>query len=389
MKVPLGFPTELGKSAQSVAVRADVEGDHASLVPSGPFDLAHAMAVARAVDSAEARLSGCRSIDVDLTQLDRIDGAGAVLLARLLDRLDAVGGHANVVEDDNAEAARLVALYRRLRADGPTTPTAAMRPLGRIGALVAQMPGKARDALDFTGRCAVALPKTATSPRSVDWHSLPRLIQEIGADALPVTSAANLLVGVIIGFLGVSQLGRFGAVAYVPKLVVVAHFRELGPLVTAIVVAGRSGAGLASEIATMKVSEEIDALRSIGFDPVRWLILPRCLALALVVPLLTWVGNVLALIGGLAATVLITHMTAHAYIEATMYEVTPAHLIAGLIKSPFLGLAIGLIACGQGMLAQGGAAAVGARTTTAVVLSIFGVILISALFTFFLALIGT
>ena len=385
----MGFPTELGKSAQIVAVRADVEGDHASLVPSGPFDLAHAMAVVRAVDSAEARLCGCRSIDVDLTQLDRIDGAGAVLLARLLDRLDAVGGHANVVEDNNAEAARLVALYRRLREDGPTTHKAAMRPLGRIGALVAQMPGKARDALDFTGRCAVALPKTATSPRSVDWHSLPRLIQEIGADALPVTSAANLLVGVIIGFLGVSQLGRFGAVAYVPKLVVVAHFRELGPLVTAIVVAGRSGAGLASEIATMKVSEEIDALRSIGFDPLRWLILPRCLALALVVPLLTWVGNVLALIGGLAATVLITHMTAHAYIEATMYEVTPAHLIAGLIKSPFLGLAIGLIACGQGMLAQGGAAAVGARTTTAVVLSIFGVILISALFTFFLALIGT
>ena len=104
-------------------------------------------------------------------------------------------------------------------------------------------------------------------PDSVDWGSLPRLMQEIGADALPVTSAANLLVGIIIGFLGVSQLGRFGAVAYVPELVVVAHFRELGPLVTAIVVAGRSGAGLASELATMKVSEEIDALRSMGFDP--------------------------------------------------------------------------------------------------------------------------
>ncbi len=127
---------------------------------------------------------------------------------------------------------------------------------------------------------------------------MPRLIQEIGADALPVTSAANLLVGVIIGFLGVSQLGRFGAVACVPELVVVAHFRELGPLVTAIVVAGRSGAGLASEIATMKVSEEIDALRSMGFDPVRWLVVPRCLALVVTLPLLTWVGDVLALIGG-------------------------------------------------------------------------------------------
>jgi phospholipid/cholesterol/gamma-HCH transport system permease protein len=213
-------------------------------------------------------------------------------------------------------------------------------------------------------------------------------MQEIGADALPVTSAANLLVGIIIGLLGVSQLGRFGAVAYVPELVVVAHFRELGPLVTAIVVAGRSGAGLASEIATMKVSEEIDALRSMGFDPVRWLVVPRCLALALTVPLLTWVGDVLALIGGLGATVLITHMTAHNYIQTTMYAITPDHLVAGLVKSPFLGLAIGLIACGQGLLARGGAAAVGARTTTAVVLAIFSVIVISALFTFFFALMG-
>ena len=166
-----------------------------------------------------------------------------------------------------------------------------MSPLARIGALAAELPGKANEALDFCGRCGVALPKTAASPSSVDWRSLPRLMQEIGADALPVTSAANLLVGIIIGFLGVSQLGRFGAVAYVPELVVVAHFRELGPLVTAIVVAGRSGAGLASEIATMKVSEEIDALRSMGFDPVRWLVVPRCLALAITVPLLTWIGD--------------------------------------------------------------------------------------------------
>jgi phospholipid/cholesterol/gamma-HCH transport system permease protein len=263
-----------------------------------------------------------------------------------------------------------------------------MSVLARIGALAVRMPVKANEALDFSGRCAIALPKTAASPSSVDWRSLPRLMQEIGADALPVTSAANLLVGIIIGFLGVSQLGRFGAVAYVPELVVVAHFRELGPLVTAIVVAGRSGAGLASEIATMKVSEEIDALRSMGLDPVRWLVVPRCLALALTVPLLTWVGDVWALVGGLGATVVITHMTTRAYLQATINAITIEHFLAGLVKSPFLGLAIGLIACGEGLLALGGAAAVGVRTTTAVVLSIFSVIVMSALFTFFFALIG-
>jgi phospholipid/cholesterol/gamma-HCH transport system permease protein len=197
-----------------------------------------------------------------------------------------------------------------------------------------------------------------------------------------------LLVGIIIGLLGVSQLGRFGAVARVPELVVVSHFRELGPLVTAIVVAGRSGAGLASEIATMKVAEEIDALRSLGFDPVRWLVVPRCLALAITVPLLVWVGDALALLGGLAATTATTDMTAYAYISVTIEAMTGHNLLAGLVKTPFLATAIGMIACGEGLHASGGAAAVGVRTTNAVVLSIFSVIMISALFTFFFTLIG-
>jgi len=372
----------------NVGVRVDRQGNHASVVLAGPFDLAHTMAVRQAVEGTVARLSGCVVVDIDLAQLDRIDGAGAVLLARFLDQLDAEGRRARVVEGRNSKAARLIALYRERGTHRPAVQTHPISAVARIGAFAARLPDKANEALDFSGRCAVALPKTAASPRSVDWRSLPRLMQEIGADALPVTGAANLLVGIIIGFLGISQLGRFGAVAYVPELVVVAHFRELGPLVTAIVVAGRSGAGLASEIATMKVSEEIDALRSIGLDPIRWLVVPRCLALAVTVPLLTWVGDVLALVGGLGATVAITHMTARAYIQATFSAISVEHFLAGLVKSPFLGLAIGLIACGEGLLAGGGAAAVGVRTTAAVVLAIFSVIVMSALFTFFFALMG-
>jgi phospholipid/cholesterol/gamma-HCH transport system permease protein len=364
------------------------QGDRASLTPSGSFDLAHAMAATQEVENAEARLEGCVSIDIDLTRLDRIDGAGAVLLARLCDRLDAEGHLAGVIEGPNSNAALLIARYREHRGDLPAREARAMSPLMRMGALAAQLPGKANAAFDFTGRCAAALPKVGAAPSSVDWLSLPKLIQEIGAGALLVTSAANLLVGIIIAFLGVSQLGRFGALAYVPGLVVVAHFRELGPLVTAIVVAGRSGAGLASEIATMNVSEEIDALRSLGFDPVRWLVVPRCLALVVTLPLLTWIGDLLALAGGLVATTSITNMTAHAYVDATAKSITAVDFLAGLIKTPFLALAIGLIACGQGLATRGGAAAVGSRTTSAVVQSIFSVIVISAVFTFFFALMG-
>lgn len=372
----------------NVTVQAYREGNHASLVLSGPFDLAHATAIEWEVENAQAGLGGCSSVDIDLTQLNRIDGAGAVLLARLLDRLEAGGSRASVLESPNPKAARLISLYRKCRVDGPTPQATFRSPLARVGALAAQLPSKASDAFDLIGRDAAALPKVVAKPTSVDWRSLPRLLQQIGADALPVTSAANLLIGSIIGFLGASQLGQFGGVGHVPEQVIVAHFRDLGPLVTAMVVAGRSGAGLASEIGTMKVSEEIDALRAMGFDPVRWLVVPRCLALAITLPLLVWVGDVLAVLGGLAATTAITNMTAYAYISATIDAITGDNLLAGLIKTPFLAITIGVIACGQGLHASGGAAAVGVRTTTAVVLSLFSVIVICALFSFIFALIG-
>ena len=373
---------------ESVEIRADRRGDHACLVPAGPFDLRHAAAVALAVENMPPSLEACRSIDVDLGSLDRVDGAGAVLLAGLLDRLDASGRRTRVVEVSNPEAARLISLYRGRHENRPAAHAPAMTVLARIGAVAAQLPGTLNNVLDFTGRCVVAVPKAAAAPGSVDWRSLPRLLQEIGADGLVVTGAANLLVGLIIGLLGISQLARFGAVAFVPELVVVAQFRELGPLVTAIVVAGRSGAGLASELATMKVSEEIDALRAMGFDPMRWLVVPRCVALVTVVPLLTWVGNALSLLGGFAATSAVTEMPPRAYVMATFDAITAGHLLAGLIKTPFLALAIGLIACGQGLAAQGGAAAVGARTTRAVVLAILGVIVTNALFTLIFTLLG-
>src|SRR6516164_3456645 len=152
-----------------VTVQARREGNHASLFLTGPFDLPHATAVAREVESAEASLGECRSIDIDLVGLDRIDGAGAVLLARLLDRLNADGRHTRVIEGPNREAARLIGRYRDCRGDPPAGQTRPLSPLTRIGALAADVPGKANEALNFTGRCAAALPKAAAAPSSVDW----------------------------------------------------------------------------------------------------------------------------------------------------------------------------------------------------------------------------
>jgi phospholipid/cholesterol/gamma-HCH transport system permease protein len=371
----------MSRPEDEVVIRTEREGVRVRIVPQGCLDLPHLASFARGLADVEASLTSCLTLDVDLSAVSRIDGAGAVVVARFLDRMHARGASADVVEERNPKAARLVALYRDQAAAAPIPTAGQTWSLARLGSIAARTPFMLTNALDFTGKAAIALPAAAIAPRWVDWRSLPRLLQSIGADGLPVTGAANLLVGLIIGFLGVSQLRRFGATAYVPELVVVAQLRELGPLVTAIVVAGRSGAGLASEIATMKVSEEIDALRSMGFDPIRWLVVPRCVALVLSVPMLTWIGHFLALGGGLAATTALTTMSPRAYLLATANAITASHFISGMVKTPFLALSIGLIACQQGLATYGGAAAVGARTTSAVVLSIFGVIVISALFT--------
>jgi phospholipid/cholesterol/gamma-HCH transport system permease protein len=371
-----------------VAVRAHREGDRARLIPVGQFDLAHAVTAARAIAKVETALADCRAVELDLTQVDDIDGTGAAQLARLLDDVEATGRITRVLEEHNPRAARLVVLYRERRTANPPVKPPQYVILARLGAIAAQLSRTLTSGLDSIGHDAVAVRQAVAAPRSVDWRSLPRLVQQIGADGLAVTSAANLLVGLIIGFIGVSQLGRFGVTVYVPELVVVAHFRELGPLVTAIVVAGRSGAGLASEIATMKVSEEIDALRAMGFDPARWLVVPRCLALILALPVLTWVGDLLALVGGMIATTMLTDMSTRAYVMLTADAISATNFLGGLVKTPFLALAIGLIACGEGLATQGGAAEVGTRTTTAVVLSIFGAIVISSLFTFAYTVMG-
>lgn len=368
-------------------VRADRQGERVRLIPTGPFDLDHITANVQAIAQAETAISDCRTVELDLSEVDRIDGTGAVVLLRFLNRLEAAGRGIHIVKERNPKAVRLIALYRQSQTAAPVAPRR-ISSLARLGSGAAELPGVVGRGLEFTGHCTIAVPQTALSPRSVDWRSLPRLIQNIGAGGLLVSGAANLLIGLIIGSLGVQQLARFGATIYVPELVVVSQFRELGPLVTAIVVAGRSGAGIASEVATMKVTEEIDALRSMGFDPIRWLVVPRCVALVICVPLLTWIGNVLALVGGLISTTVLSDITPRAHLIATEHAITASDFLAGLAKTPFLGLAIGLIACAQGLATTGGAAAVGARTTTAVVTSIFGVIVISALFTLMYALIG-
>jgi phospholipid/cholesterol/gamma-HCH transport system permease protein len=187
----------------------------------------------------------------------------------------------------------------------------------------------------------------------------------------------------VMAFQGAIQLKQFGANIFVADLVGLSVVRELGPLMTAIIVCGRSGAAFAAELGTMKVSEEIDALRTMGFGPIRYLVLPRALALMLVMPLLTLLADMVAMGGGLAVGVLSLDLTVGSYLTETQSALTLWDVFSGCLKSVVFALAIALISCQQGFATTGGAEGVGRRTTSSVVSILFSLILIDAAFTVF------
>jgi phospholipid/cholesterol/gamma-HCH transport system permease protein len=205
---------------------------------------------------------------------------------------------------------------------------------------------------------------------------------------VPIVLLINFLVGFVMAFQGAVQLKQFGANIFVADLVGLSVTRELGPLMTGIIVCGRSGAAFAAEIGTMKVSEEIDALRTMGFGPYRYLVMPRTLALMLVLPLLTLLADLVGIAGGLLVGLLSLDLTIASYLHETQTAVRTWDVFSGVLKSVVFALAIGLISCQQGFATSGGAEGVGRRTTSSVVTILFALILIDALFTLFFFFFG-
>ena len=182
----------MGLGAAGVNLETERDGDRARLVPAGSFDLSHAATMRGVLERVQPAVDGCQSVELDLAKLARLDGTGAVLLARLLDRLEAMGHRTQVVDVDNRQAGRLIALYRERRSDRPPADRR-VSTLAQLGGLVNQVPRSAGAVLDFLGRFVAAVPKAIAAPRSVNWGSLPALLHEVGAGSFVVTGAANLL----------------------------------------------------------------------------------------------------------------------------------------------------------------------------------------------------
>ncbi|MFP5238598.1 MAG: MlaE family ABC transporter permease [Acidobacteriota bacterium] len=203
----------------------------------------------------------------------------------------------------------------------------------------------------------------------------------IGADSLPIVSVISSCTGIILALQSAAQLEKVGALSYVANLVGISIVMELGPLLTALILAGRAGAAFTAEIATMKISEEIDALEVMGLDSVRYLVWPKCVAMFLMMPLLTlWADFTGIMAGGLFSTYVLG-LSGQGYYEQTASFISMRNLFSGLIKSFAFGLAITLIGCWQGFLAKEGALDVGTRTTRSVVQSIFLIVLLDLFFT--------
>jgi phospholipid/cholesterol/gamma-HCH transport system permease protein len=239
----------------------------------------------------------------DLSGVDHLDGAATALLLALRGELVDAGAEIEVVGAKGPVQAMLDLYGSHRPRPSRKEPPAQIGILDQIGRETLTLVAES-NALDFVGDAALALGQAFRRPRLVNWAALPRLMERAGADGLPIVLMINFLVGLVTAFQAAIQLKQFGANIFVADLVGLSVTRELAPLMTAIIVAGRSGAAFSAELGTMRVSEEIDALRTLGLDPYHFLVFPRILALVLVLPLLTMLADLVGIAGGLLVALL-------------------------------------------------------------------------------------
>ncbi|GLR62890.1 MlaE family ABC transporter permease [Marinospirillum insulare] len=252
--------------------------------------------------------------------------------------------------------------------------------LADLGFRFSQFWGHANQLLNFIGQLFTAFYTLLCNPRQFKPKLLFDVIQRDGLHAVPIIALLAFLLGAVIAWQGGLQLKTYGANVFIVELVALTHLRELGPLITAILVAGRSGSAYAAQLATMNINQEILALRSLGQNPFDWLILPKLLGLIITLPLLTLLADLTGLLGGSLVAHLQLEISPTLFWQRLSQEVSVSHFFIGMIKAPVFAIVIVSVGCMQGMLASGGADAVGERTTRSVVQAIFLVIIIDAVF---------
>jgi len=319
----------------------------------------------------------------DATQLTALDTAGAWLLQGLLVRLQSAGTPLQLQGLRPEFAQRLDAVAQRqaeLAAAPAALPPAAPGRLESLGRSTTARLAEAVAMLAFVGESASALMGWARHPQRVRWRPILFNIRSGGVDALPIVGLMAFLVGVVIAYQSADQLRRYGANLFIADIVGIAMLREFAPLIVAIIIAGRSGSAYAAQIGTMAVTEEIDAMRTIAIAPLELLMLPKLLALLVVLPLLTVFADVLGVAGGMVMAQSQLGVDFAAFGARFVKAVGVNTALVGLGKATVFGAIIAVVGCFQGFRTRGGADSVGRQTTRSVVQAIFLVIVVDALF---------
>ncbi|NMG73994.1 ABC transporter permease [Aromatoleum diolicum] len=365
----------------SVAPAAIAQSSPQELALSGAWTARGIGTIAPQLDALAAPAD--QELVIDSARIEALDTAGAWVLQKLLHRLRGEG-KAVQLRNLRPEFARLLDAIGQQTADQthPLSPLAGapastLEGLGRSIEAAAQQ-GFAL--LSFVGACALALGGCIAHPARFRWRPILYNIRSAGFDALPIVGLLSFLLGIVVAYQGADQLRQYGANIFVADLVGLSMLREFAPLITAIIVAGRSGSAYAAQIGTMAVTEEIDAMRTLGIAPLDVLVLPKILALLIALPLLTVFADVLGVFGGMIMARAQLGVGFGDFLDRFVKAVSVTAYLIGICKAPVFAAIIAVVGCFQGFRTHGGADSVGRQTTRAVVQSIFLVIVADALF---------
>jgi phospholipid/cholesterol/gamma-HCH transport system permease protein len=376
--------------ATAPALTATPFGDTIELRPAGSWTAAHVTSLEAVTDSVTPQIDGSTRVKLDMADVRELDTLGAWLLEKIIRRA-AASGHPAEIVGVAENYAGLIEEVRQVNRHNLATAPARNPLLVKLDDIGRAAAGATEDLavfLQMLGLLAWAAFGVLRRPRSLRLTSLVYQLYRVGWQAIPIVVLITFLIGAIIAQQGIFHFRKFGADSYVVDMVGILVLRELGVLIVAIMVAGRSGSAYTAELGSMKMREEIDALSTMGLDPVEVLILPRVVALICALPILSFIGAMAALYGGGLVAWFYGGMGPAIFIARLHEAVSVTHFEVGIIKAPFMALVIGIVACSEGLRVKGSAESLGRQTTTSVVKSIFLVIVLDGLFAIFFASIG-
>jgi phospholipid/cholesterol/gamma-HCH transport system permease protein len=320
---------------------------------------------------------------LDLGAITYLDSSGAWLIADVKRRLKELGLEHEVTAIRNADRALLERVERALARTGAAAPPPRAHPLlgalANLGRIVVEAGKKGHELLAFFGLTVILIVRALAMPWRIHVKATVKHIETTGLNSLPIVGLLNFLIGVVVAFMGAVQLKKFGAEIFTVNLVGIAILRELGVLITAILIAGRSGSAFTAQIGTMKVNQEIDAMQTIGLNPVEVLVLPRVLAMMIVMPLLTFYADIMGLAGGAVMSMTALDISLESFVRQLQSAIDLKTFLIGILKAPVFAYIIALVGCFEGMQVSGSAESVGTRTTMSVVEAIFLVIVFDAM----------